>query len=153
MQSFLARTLFAVLACGATAVFAQPATVKDAWVRAPVAGQKVAGAYLEITGLAARWLVDVSSPVAARAELHATVMDDGAMKMRPVGKLELPGGKTVKLEPGGLHIMLIDLRQPLKPGDKVPITLTVLRADLASRAVFTVQAEVRSGPPAPAHRH
>jgi hypothetical protein len=59
----------------------------------------------------------------------------------------------VKLAPGGLHIMLTGLKRTLKLGDKVPLTLTVLRDGPVNRAVITVQAEVRAGPAAPAHQH
>jgi len=133
-----------LLACSlnGAAGAAQPVAVKDAWVRAPAPGQKVAGAYMELTGRIKAALVAVASPVAARGELHNTVLEDGVMKMRPVGRIDLAAGQTVRLEPGGLHVMLIDLKQPLKAGEKVPLTLTVQRADF-SRAVFTVQAEVR----------
>lgn len=132
---------------------AQPASVKDAWVRAPAPGQKVAGAYMEITGVTPVWLIAVASPVAARAELHSMTMEGNVMRMRTIEKLELPRGRAVKLAPGGLHIMLIDLKHTLKPGDKVPITLTVLREDLNSRAVIAVQAEVRQIAEAKGHHH
>jgi hypothetical protein len=88
-------------------------------------------------------LTGVASPAAARAELHSTSVEEGVMRMRPVASIELPSKKAVKLAPGGLHIMLIDVKQPLKAGDKVPLTLTVQRADLSNRFVLTVQAEVR----------
>jgi hypothetical protein len=159
MESTLRRARYysfiAAIACmGVVPVAAaQPAGVKDAWVRVPAPGQKVAGAYMEITGRTSLWLMAVASPVAARAELHSTTMEDGVMKMRPIEKLELPGGRAVRLAPGGLHIMLIDLKQALKPGDKVPITLTVVRDDLTSRAHFTVQAEVREAAAAKGHQH
>lgn len=139
-----ALTAFIACGCAAQAVAAQPADVKDPWIRAPAPGQKVAGAYMELVSRANNYLVSVSSPVAARVELHTTTMEEGVMKMRPAGRIELRAGRPVKLEPGGLHIMLIDLKQPLKPGDKVPLTLTVQREDLGSRAIFTVQAEVRT---------
>lgn len=148
-------TLIAFIACGCVlpaAAQAQPVAVKDPWVRAPAPGQKVAGAYMELVSRANNTLVSVSSPVAARAELHNTTMEEGVMKMRPVGRIELPAGQPVNLAPGGLHIMLVDLKQPLKPGDKVPLTLTLQRTDFASRAIFTVQAEVRTAA-APAHNH
>jgi copper(I)-binding protein len=80
-------------------------------------------------------------------------MEAGVMRMRPVARIELPAGKSVRLAPGGLHVMLIDIKQPLKPGDKVPLTLTVQRADLTGRSVFTVQAEVRASAPDTAHNH
>ena len=131
---------------------AQPVAVKDAWVRAPAPGQKVAGAYMELVSRTHTVLTAVASPVAARVELHSTSMEEGVMRMRLVARIELPAGKPVKLAPGGLHIMLVDIKQPLKPGDKVPLILTVQRADLASRSVFTVQAEVRN-PGAEKARH
>ncbi len=154
LRCALQYSFIAAIACVCVlpAAAAQPASVKDAWVRAPAPGQKVAGAYMEITGGAPLWLIAVASPVAARTELHSTTMEDGVMKMRPIEKLELPGGRPVKLAPGGLHIMLIDLKQTLKPGDRVPITLTVLREDLTSRALFTVQAEVREDAAAKGHQ-
>ena len=141
----------AVLTWLPAAAAAQPVTVNDAWVRAPAPGQKVAAAYMELTSSTSMVLSAVSSTVAAAAELHSTTMEAGVMKMRPAGRIELPGGKAVKLAPGGLHLMLIDLRKPLKPGDRVALTLTVQRPDAASRSVFTVQAVVREGPPEKAH--
>jgi copper(I)-binding protein len=132
---------------------AQPVTVKDAWVRAPAPGQKVAGAYMELVSRTDLALTAVASPAAASAELHSMSVEEGVMRMRPVARIELPPGKPVKLAPGGLHIMLIDVKQPLKPGDKVPLTLTVQRADFSGRSVFTVQAEVRDAANTPAHHH
>jgi copper(I)-binding protein len=149
--------LIALIAAGcampADKTQAQPVTVKDAWVRAPAPGQKVAGAYMEIVSRTHMVLTAVASPAAASVELHSTSMEDGVMRMRPVARIELPVGKPVMLAPGGLHAMLVDLKQPLKPGDKVPLTLTVQRADLASRSVFTIQAEVRNPGPESAHHH
>jgi len=127
----------------AVAAQAQPASVKDAWVRAPAPGQKVAGVYMEIVSRTNTALVAVASPAAARAELHSMALEDGVMKMRPLERIELPAGTAVKLAPGGLHVMLIDLKQPLQRGEKVPITLTVLHLDSGSRSAFTVRAEVR----------
>ncbi|MGH8633014.1 MAG: copper chaperone PCu(A)C, partial [Burkholderiales bacterium] len=132
---------------------AQPVTVTDAWVRATAPGQKVAGAYMELESRTHLALTAVASPAAASVELHSTSMEEGVMRMRPVARIELPAGKSVKLAPGGLHIMLVDIKLPLKPGDKVPLTLTVQRADFSSRSVFTVQAEVRAAGAEKAHRH
>jgi len=148
--------MHAALAAGcavlAAAAQAQPASVKDAWVRAPAPGQKVAGVYMEIVSRANTALVAVASPAAARAELHSMALEDGVMKMRPLESIELPAGTAVKLAPGGQHVMLIDLKHPLKRGDKVPVTLTVLQLDSGSRSVFTVRAEVRDSD-AKAHHH
>ena len=148
---WLAFLAFAFLPAAAPA---QPVAVSDAWVRAPAPGQKVAGAYMELTSKQTSFLVSVASPAAGAVELHITTLDGGIMKMRPVSKVELPGGKPVKLAPGGVHVMLMDLKQPLKRGDKVPLTLTVQRDDKASRSVFTVQAVVReAAPEKPLHHH
>ena len=146
----------AALAAGgavlAAAAQAQPASVKDAWVRAPAPGQKVVGVYMEIVSRTNAALVAVASPLAARAELHRMALEDGVMKMRPLERIELPAGTAVKLAPGGLHVMLIDLKQPLQRGEKVPLTLTVLQLDSGSRSVFTIRAEVRDAD-AKAHHH
>jgi len=161
-MTFLQRRLrrfawFALLLCGCAApaaiARAQPVTVNDAWVRAPAPGQKFAAAYMELVSRGNMTLIAVASPVAAAVELHSTTVEEGVMKMRPVGRIELPAGKAVKLAPGGLHVMLIDLKQPLKPGDRVALSLTVQRADSGSRTVFTVQAEVRSTGAEKPHRH
>jgi copper(I)-binding protein len=129
----------------------QPVAVRDVWVRAPAPGQNVAAAYMELTSGTHALLIAVASPVAARAELHATTMDGGVMRMRQVESIELPPSKTVKLAPGGLHVMLLDLKSSLKPGDKLPLTLTVQRD--GSRSVSTVQATVRSASGATPHQH
>jgi copper(I)-binding protein len=154
-RSRLALVALVAAGCGfaAGAAQAQPVTVKDAWVRAPAPGQKVAGAYMDLVSRTPLALTGVASAAAARAELHSTSMEGGVMRMRPVARIELPAGKAVRLAPGGLHIMLADLRQPLKPGDRVPLTLTVQGADLASRSVLTVEAEVRDAGSGTGHQH
>ena len=110
------RLVLAALMWLPAAAAAQPVVVKDAWVRAPAPGQNIAAAYMELTSKATMVLVGVSSTSAAADELHITSMEAGVMKMRPVARVELPGSKTVKLAQGGVHLMLIDLKKPLKPG-------------------------------------
>jgi copper(I)-binding protein len=73
-------------------------------------------------------------------------LENGIMTMRQLESLELPAKQTVKFEPGGLHIMLLDLKKSLKRGDKIPLHLTLQRAD-RSTTVVEVQAEVRSAAP------
>ena len=75
------------------------------------------------TGAGCQRLVGVSSPVAGVAEIHEMKMEGEVMKMRPAGPVELPAGKAVELMPGGLHLMLMDLKQPLALGTSVPVTL------------------------------
>jgi copper(I)-binding protein len=97
---------------------------------------------MEIKSAGEAALVSAASPVAKMTEVHEMNMENGVMKMRAVERIALPAGKTVKLEPGGYHIMLMDLAKPLKTGDMVPITLTVETLDKKRRTV-EVQAEVR----------
>lgn len=104
---------------------AQPAAVKvdSGWVRATVQGQLGTGAYMNLTARTGTQLVGVSTPSAAVAEVHEMRMDGDIMKMRAVSALDLPAGKTVQLKPGGYHLMLMDLKQPLAKGSSVPLTL------------------------------
>jgi len=127
----------------APALAADAVSVSKPWVRATVAGQSVAGAYMDITAKANAALVGVASPVAAKAELHTMTMDGGVMKMRAIEKLELPANKTVNLKPGGYHVMLIDIKRELKTGDRVPLTLTV-QDRKGVRSTLQVDAEVRA---------
>lgn len=101
-------------------------TVTDAWVRGTVAQQKATGLFATITSAAGGTLVSASSPAAGVVEIHEMAMDGNVMKMRalPDG-LALPAGQAVALKPGGLHIMMMDLKQPLKAGDLVDVTLVV----------------------------
>jgi hypothetical protein len=129
--------------------------VANAWVRAPVPGQKTASAYVELTSARDAALVAVASPAAASAELHSMSMEGGVMRMRALKRIELPAGQTVKLAPGANHVMLIDVTKPLKAGDKVPLVLSVQPSGAASGTSLTtlnVQAEVRAATPA-AHSH
>ncbi len=102
--------------------------VTDAFARAAAAGG-VGGLFLTIvnTGPSDR-LTGVSSPVAGKVELHESIDDKGVMKMRSVAGLDIPAGATVKLAPGGYHIMLIGVKQPLTAGGHVPVTLTFEKA-------------------------
>jgi copper(I)-binding protein len=99
--------------------------VSDPSVRAVPSGQNQTGAYLTLhnTDKQNHALVKATSPMAQTTELH-TVVDKGGMKMmRPVPMMDIPAGGATKLQPGGLHIMLIGLKQPLREGANVPITL------------------------------
>jgi copper(I)-binding protein len=118
------KHLLALLALATLAAHAQT-TVKDPWVRGTVAGQKATGMFGQIVSVSGGKLVSASSPVAGVVEVHEMVMDGNVMKMRAVAGLELPAGKAVELKPGGYHVMLMDLKQELKVGDVVPLTLVV----------------------------
>lgn len=141
-----------LMAAAVPAFAAEIVGVKNAWVRATAPGQKTAGAYLELTGAADTALVAVDSPLAGKAELHNMSMDGGVMRMRAVEKIELPAGKTVKLAPGGLHVMLLDIKQAFKEGGKVPLTLTFQGAG-GARTTQKIEAQVRAAGSGAAHHH
>lgn len=117
-------------------------TVKDAWIRGTVAQQKATGMFGHLTSAGGGKLVSASSPVAGVVEIHEMSMDGGVMKMRAMPGLELPAGKAVELKPGGYHVMLMDLKQQVKEGDEVPLTLTIESKD-GSRATLEVKAAAR----------
>jgi copper(I)-binding protein len=147
----VAFSLCAVLVAGPPARGAEPVAVSNAWVRTPAPGQKVAGAYMELVSGSDSALVGVDSPAAARVELHTMKLDAGVMKMRQVERIDLPAKQAVKLAPGGMHIMLVDLRRPLKEGDTVPLTLTIRHAGAPTQV--KVEATVRAAPGTSQHRH
>lgn len=154
-RTFLARTSLSVLmlgvamsaACAADkagkvagskpAVKAEAATeaplvkVSDAWIRATVKGQSGTGGFMNLTASQALTLTGFSTAAAADSELHEMVMDGGVMRMHAVPSLPLPAGQTVSLRPGmgGHHLMLMDLKQQLKEGDEVALTLLLRTAD------------------------
>lgn len=100
-------------------------TVQGPWVRATVAQQKVTGAFMAITSTVDAHVVGITSPVADRVEIHEMKMNNEIMTMRAIPSLPLDAGKTVQLAPGGFHIMLFGLRQQLKAGDSIPLTLMI----------------------------
>jgi hypothetical protein len=96
------------------------------WARASVGTGRPTAAYLTIrnTGDRPDRLIEVTTPVAGHAETHAMVHEGGVMKMRPAGPLEIPPGGELRLAPRGeLHIMLMALKEPLKEGASLPLTL------------------------------
>ena len=117
-------------------------SVSQAWVRGTVQGLKSTGAFMQLKSADGAALVAAHSPVAGIVEIHEMTMENNVMKMRAVPKLELPAGQAVDLKPGGYHVMLMDLKQPLKKGDTVPITLKLQGKDGKPQEV-EVKAEVR----------
>ena len=155
------RRTFLAAAPALPALAAAPAAAQEAragdlavqrpWARA--AGQGATGAgFLSISnrGAAADRLLSASSPMARAMELHSMVRDGDVMRMRPVDAIDVPGGQTVTLRPGGLHLMLIGLSQPLRQGETVPVTLRFERAGEVQVALPVQAAGARE--PAP-HRH
>jgi copper(I)-binding protein len=121
--------LFAAILCAVPAA-ADPyklgtLVIDHPWSRSTAAGMPMGVAYLTITnhGKTADALIAASTTAAARAEFHQTTIVDGMARMRPLTEIVIPAGATVKIEPGGIHIMLVDLKAPLEKGKSVPLDL------------------------------
>lgn len=158
----IARTLACVATLMLTAsahaqeVKAGDLVITQAWSRATPAGAKVAGGYLTIEnkGAAPDRLLSGTGDIAGKVEIHEMAMNNGVMTMRPLDKgLVVEPGKTVKLAPGGYHVMLMDLKEPLKQGDKVPLTLEFEKAGkvVLSLDVQGVGAQAPAGHPGGDH--
>lgn len=117
------KVLTAMVLLASSAAFAQSVEVTQAWVRSTVQGQKSTGAFMNITAKDGAKLVGASSPVAGLVEVHEMKMDGDIMRMRAVPVLDLPAGQTVQLKPGGYHIMMMNLKQPLAKGSQIALTL------------------------------
>lgn len=115
------------------------------WAR-PSTG-KTGAAYftIENSGKADDALISVETDVAARAEIHTMTMEDMVMRMRKLDRLSLPGGETAKVAPGGLHVMLIGLKAPLKIGDRFPLRLTFGKAGSIEVSVLVETPEKAGG--------
>ncbi|WP_333785181.1 copper chaperone PCu(A)C [Thermocrinis sp.] len=122
----MVKTVLIGLGAGALALAQPKIEVKDPWVRLVPPNSKNTAAYMKIEnkGTEADKLVDASNNVSKITELHETV----GGKMRKVNAIEVPAGKTVELKPSGLHVMIIDLKEPLKEGQTVEITLKFEKA-------------------------
>ena len=147
MRHFFRAVLFLIAALPASSAFAQAKdflTVKDPWVRATVPAQQVTGAFMTLTATVDLRLVAASSPQAGMIEIHQMTMENNVMQMRalPDG-LALPKGKAVELKPGSYHLMVMDLKQPMKQGAWLPLMLTVETKDM-KRSTVMVSAEVKS---------
>ncbi|MBL0728489.1 copper chaperone PCu(A)C [Piscinibacter sp. HJYY11] len=115
-------------------------TIGHPYARSTAPGQPAGGAYLSIrnAGAAGDKLVSASADVSRSVELHEMKMDGDVMRMREVSAVEVPAGKAVELKPGGLHIMLMGLKAPLKQGEKFPLKL---KFEKAGEVTVTVNVE------------
>lgn len=120
--------------------------VEGGWVRASVAGQQATGAFMRITAREPMQLVGIATPAAGVADVHEMKMEDNVMRMRALARLELPAGTPVELKPGGYHVMLQDLKEPLVAGKTVPLTL-VLRNAAGAESRMALKLPVLAQPP------
>ncbi|NUO73873.1 MAG: copper chaperone PCu(A)C [Frateuria sp.] len=127
MVSFVRTLLPALAIVAAQAALAQataPVTVDGAWARATVQGQRSSGAFMTLTASEPVTLVRIATPVAGLAEVHEMKMEADVMRMRAVTALQLVPQQPVQFKPGGYHLMLQDLKAPLRPDTSIPMTLT-----------------------------
>lgn len=127
MVSFIRTWLPALAVVATQAALAQagaPVTVDGAWARATVQGQRSSGAFMTLTASEPVTLVRIATPVAGVAELHEMKMEGDVMRMRAVPALQLVPKQPVQFKPGGYHLMLQELKAPLRPDTAIPLTLT-----------------------------
>ena len=160
LEFFAFAALFALFGAPAHTqeVKAGDLVITQAWSRATPGGAKIAGGFLTIEnkGAAPDRLISGAGDIAAKVEIHEMAMNNGVMTMRPLDKgLVIEPGKTVKLAPGGYHLMLMDLKQPFKQGDKVPITLEFEKAGKVALSldVQGVGAQAPAGGASSGHDH
>lgn len=134
-----------LLAFASSAGWAQ-VDVSGAWVRATVLGQMGTGAFMTLRAATDTRLVGAASAVAGVVEIHEMTMEGNVMRMRAIPALDLPAGRNVELKPGGFHVMLMDLKRPLKDGEKIAVDLQLETVD-KRRVTQPVQVEVRQRPP------
>ncbi len=142
--------ILALFACCARAQGHAAPMVSDVWSRATASQAQAGAVFLTIKGGETDDSLisgSVASTIAERVELHTHShdADTGVMRMRPVSMIDVPAGETVTLRPGGLHIMLMGLAEPLSEGADIPLTLTFEHAGEVT-AVATVMAAGSSGP-------
>jgi copper(I)-binding protein len=154
MSTFKRIYPFIFLCVSATAL--AQVQVKEPWVRATVPAQKSSGAFMQLSAKEDSRLISASSPVAGIVELHQMSLSNNVMKMSAVKAIDIPAGRGAELKPGGYHVMLLDLKQQLREGDTVPMTLVVEGKD-KKRQTIEVKATVRSlqatGPAAKSAHH
>jgi copper(I)-binding protein len=122
-------------ACGQS----EPVSVRDPWANATPVGASVAAVYVELAVEQTDTLLSASTTVADNIEMHTSSEENGMMKMRQLNTVELKGGEPFRFAPGGTHLMLIGLRQPLVAGMRFPITLELERAGAVTAQVQVVE--------------
>ena len=141
------RLLLLALVCWAAPALSE-VVAEDPWVRPTPPGAKLAAGYLTIVNRAARpdRLVGASSAAAARVEMHVHIKDGEILRMRQVKELRIPAKGKFELRPAGAHLMFVDIKRPLREGEKLAVTLEFERAGKLS-------VEFRVGQPSQPHGH
>ena len=148
----LAAFALSLFAAASLAQPAAPVTVEGAWARASVQGQKGTGAFMALTAREPLSLVGATSPAAGVAEVHEMKMEGDIMRMRAAGSIALAAGKPLELKPGGYHLMLMELKAPLKPGTTVPVSL-LFKTPQGEPRKLDISLPVAATAPQGAHKH
>jgi copper(I)-binding protein len=145
------RCCIALLALVSTSVFSQ-ITIENAWSRATAPGAKVGAGYMVLhnKAAAADRLIGASSPAAARVETHVIEKQGEVLRMREVKGYAVPAKGSFELKPGGAHLMLVDIKAPLKEGDRVPLTL---KFEKAGEVAVELRVERLGAPASRGHGH
>jgi hypothetical protein len=145
---FIRALIGPTLAFGAASAAAAPPIVTDAWIRATPPGAVTAAAYLTIASAGAGdRLVSAASPAAGTVEIHTTVTQAGSQHMTSAAELVVPAGGSVRLEPGGQHLMLIGLKAPMVPGTTVALSLRFAEAGTVAIDVPVIDARAQASTP------
>ena len=139
-----AVVLVGLIATSSSAAASGALSFEGAWVRASIGSSKVSAVYFVVTnrGDAVDRLLGVEADRAGHAMIHRSVLENGVIRMRHVDAIELAPGESVRLEPGGLHVMLMGVASPLEAGESISLTLVFERA---GKRVLSVP--VRRSPP------
>lgn len=144
--------VLALLASLSSSVQARDVTIKDAWIRATAPGQQATGAFMNITAHQTMRLIGVNSNIAGVNQIHQMKVENDVMKMSAVPFLALPAGQTVRLKPGGYHLMFMDLKQNVPQGTQVPLTLTFENAS-GERSSLQINLPAKLSPAKGGMRH
>jgi copper(I)-binding protein len=154
MKKFSLLLLSLMVSAGALAAAADMVTVDEPYVRLAPPNAPATGAFMVIKNAGDKdvKVVKADNPASKATELHTHLNENGVMKMRPVAAIDVKSKGEAVLKPGGLHVMLIDMKAPMKEGDVVPITLTF--DDGSSKKVDAkVVRPMAAGMPAMDHKH
>lgn len=146
-------TLLTALCLSCSMAYAADISIEQPFARATAPGQPNSAAFMQLINKGeATALVAAKSSVADVVELHTHTNDGGVMRMRRIEQIELPAGDTTVLQPGGLHVMLIGLKQPLQEGSQIELTLEY--ADGSSQQVqVPIQMAMPAGMQMQQHTH
>jgi hypothetical protein len=151
MKKLVAAALLAAHFVAHAQAPAAPVAVQGAWARALMPGQASSAAYMTLVAREPLTLTGAVSPAAGIIEIHEMRMEGDVMKMRAADTLALPPGRPVELKPGGYHLMLMDLKNPMRADTRVPLTLQ-FRDAAGQPRVLEVSVPVMQGAPM-RHKH